>query len=130
MPTLEYARSFCGKTSRLYKDEDFEQINVMYDEVDGTLVCIVDFFRREEDDAEATFVFVKNPRGKWDVAPKHIQEIHQDFCDTPISKIIKKYPEIEKKTNLQNGAQVTSDKEELTRRSKRELREESKKKGE
>jgi len=79
MPTFEYARSFCGKTSRLYNDEDFEQINVMYDEIDGTPVCIVDFFRREDDDVEATFVFVKNPRGKWDVAPKHIQEKHQDF---------------------------------------------------
>jgi len=81
MPTLEYARSFCGKTSRLYKDENFECINVMYDEADGTRVCIVDFFRREEDDAEATFVFVKNPRGKWDVAPKHIEEIHKDRGD-------------------------------------------------
>lgn len=81
MVSLEYARSFCGKTSRLYKDNDFEQINVMYDEVDGTPVCIVDFFRTEEDDAEATFVFVKNPIGKWDVASKHIEEIHKDRGD-------------------------------------------------
>ena len=76
---MDYAESFCGKKDGIYNDEDYECISVTFDETvtKGVLTCIVDFFKKEEDEEpKGTFVFVENPRGKWDVAPKHIRELH------------------------------------------------------